>query len=214
MTSGRSALCLTGTERRGVNHCWRDAAGALGCGMAKLKVYRTPIGFHDAYVAAPSKKAALAAWGSDRDLFARGVAEVVTDAALTAEPLAHPGEVIKRSRGTAAEQIAALPPSPPRAARTSPGKPDDDSPPRTKPARAVPPPPKPDRAALGAAEDALAQAEARHRSDERALRAEEAALAKRRRAMERDQADERAALEAQRDTAASAYDRAMRLWRG
>jgi hypothetical protein len=30
--------------------------------MAKLKVFRTPIGFHDAYVAAPSKKAALAAW--------------------------------------------------------------------------------------------------------------------------------------------------------
>ena len=29
--------------------------------MATLKVYRTPIGFHDAYVAAPSKKAALRA---------------------------------------------------------------------------------------------------------------------------------------------------------
>lgn len=29
----------------------------------KLKVYRTPIGFHDAYVAAPSQKAALKAWG-------------------------------------------------------------------------------------------------------------------------------------------------------
>ena len=33
--------------------------------MPKLKVYRTPIGFHDAYVAAPSQKAALDAWGSD-----------------------------------------------------------------------------------------------------------------------------------------------------
>jgi hypothetical protein len=26
--------------------------------VAKLKVFRTPIGFHDAYVAAPSQKAA------------------------------------------------------------------------------------------------------------------------------------------------------------
>ena len=40
----------------------------------KLKVFRTPIGFHDAYVAAPSQKAALQAWGTDTDLFARGVA--------------------------------------------------------------------------------------------------------------------------------------------
>ena len=45
----------------------------------RLKVYRMPIGFHDAYVAAPSRKAALAAWGSDADLFARGVAEQVDD---------------------------------------------------------------------------------------------------------------------------------------
>ena len=74
-----------------------------------LKVFRTPIGFHDAYVAVPTKKAALAAWGSTRDLFARGIAELVTDPALTAEPLAAPGTVIKRSRGTTAEQIAALP---------------------------------------------------------------------------------------------------------
>ncbi|MCP2775198.1 hypothetical protein, partial [Salmonella enterica] len=53
---------------------------------AKLKVYRTPIGFHDAYVAAPSQKAALQAWGSDADLFARGVAEQVADPALMEEP--------------------------------------------------------------------------------------------------------------------------------
>ena len=45
-----------------------------------LKVYRTPIGFHDAYVAAPSQKAALAAWGADANLFARGSAEQVTEA--------------------------------------------------------------------------------------------------------------------------------------
>ena len=77
----------------------------------KLKVFRTPIGFHDAYVAAPSQKAALEAWGSDHNLFARGEAELVEDASLTAEPLAHPGQVIKRLRGTAEEQFAALPPA-------------------------------------------------------------------------------------------------------
>jgi hypothetical protein len=73
----------------------------------KLKVYRTAIGFYDAYVAAPSQKAALEAWGSEHNLFARGVAELVTDPALTKVPLASPGEVVKRLRGSAAEQIAA-----------------------------------------------------------------------------------------------------------
>ncbi len=177
--------------------------------MPKLKVYRTPIGFHDAYVAAPSQKAALKAWGSDRDLFARGIAEVVTDPELAAEPLAQPGMVIRRSRGTAAEQIAALPDTPPRAKREPPVEPKADVETRDKPA-----PPKPDRKAIVAAEHALAEAEARHRSEDRALRAEEAALAKRRRVMEHDHADEHAHLEATRQAAAKAYDAAMRRWRG
>ena len=59
-----------------------------------LKVYRTTTGFHDAYVAAPSQKAALEAWGTDKNLFARGVAEQVTDPKLTAEPLAAPGTLM------------------------------------------------------------------------------------------------------------------------
>lgn len=79
-----------------------------------LKVFRTPIGFHDAYVAALSQKAGLEAWGSDANLFARGIAEIVTEPELTREPLARPGEVIKRSRGIVAEQIAALPDNEPR----------------------------------------------------------------------------------------------------
>ena len=184
--------------------------------MAKLKVYRTPIGFHDAYVAAPSQKAALKAWGSERDLFARGVAEVVTDPAVAAEALAQPGVVIKRSRGSAAEQIAALPPTPARRPRPVAAEHDGAEPKRAKP-RAAPrpaPSPKPDRGALATAEQALADAAARHRREDRALRAEEAALARKRRAIERDQQDERAALETAREKAADAYARAMRLWRG
>ena len=45
----------------------------------KLKVFVTSIGFHDAYVAAPSQKAALEAWGADSNIFAQGIAEQVTD---------------------------------------------------------------------------------------------------------------------------------------
>ena len=74
----------------------------------KLKVFRTPIGFHDAYVAAPSQKAALKAWGAGTNLFAAGAAELVTDPKLTKKPLAHPGEVIRRVRGSADEHVRAL----------------------------------------------------------------------------------------------------------
>ena len=167
--------------------------------MAKLKVFRTPIGFHDAYVAAPSQKAALAAWGSDADLFARGVAELVTDDALTAEPLAHPGEVIRRLRGTAAEQLAA---APPREKRPAP-----------KAAAQARPAPRPDRKDLDAAEAAVAQAEQRHRVTEEQLAAEERALAERRRTLRADWAAARDRLEAERDAAAARYADAVAAWR-
>ena len=91
----------------------------------KLKVFRTPIGFHDAYVAASSQKAALAAWGSDANLFARGQAEQVTDPKLMKAPLESPGTVIWIMRGTAAEHMAALPPSKPRP--TQPARRDDQT---------------------------------------------------------------------------------------
>ena len=78
----------------------------------KLKVYRTGAGFYDAYVAAPSQKAAIEAWGADPRTFSRGDGEMVSDPALTAEPLAKPGEVIRKKRGELAEQLAALGPVP------------------------------------------------------------------------------------------------------
>jgi hypothetical protein len=99
----------------------------------KLKVYRTPIGFHDAYVAAPNQKAALKAWGADADLFARGVAEAVTDDAMMKEPLAKPGEVIRRPRGTDAEHMAALPKSQPRARRRPDPVDENEGPPPRRP---------------------------------------------------------------------------------
>ena len=69
-----------------------------------LKVFRTPIGFHDAYVAAPSQKAALEAWGVRQDLFKEGQAAVADDpaaqAALDAERAAGrpPGERVGSRR--------------------------------------------------------------------------------------------------------------------
>jgi len=74
----------------------------------RLKVFRTTIGFHDAYVAAPSRKAALAAWGATKDLFAMEAAEEVTDTELMEEPLAHPSQVIQKVRGSLEQQLDAL----------------------------------------------------------------------------------------------------------
>jgi hypothetical protein len=185
---------------------------------AKLKVYRTPIGFHDAYVAAPSKKAAIEAWGSGKDVFTRGEAEIVSDPSLTAEPLASPGKVIKRLRGTAAEQIAALPPDKPR--RPGAGKKQASHPKNAKTRSAAKPAsdpkttPRPSRAALEAADVAVAKAKERQAGQRKALAEREAALAGERRALEKKQAEELARLGAKRDEAAATYDQAIRRWRG
>jgi hypothetical protein len=170
-----------------------------------LKVYRTAIGFHDAYVAAPSQKAALEAWGADANLFARGMAEPVTDAALTAEPLAHPGKVIKRRRGSMAEHMAALPSE----------KPDRPDKPKTGSARPKPKPkPRPSRQPLDKAEEALAALEKQQAGERAALARREAALKRERQALEQRQAAERGRLEQLRDAARSRFDKALRNWRG
>jgi hypothetical protein len=176
---------------------------------AKLKVYRTPIGFHDAYVAAPSQKAALEAWGSNANLFARGVAEVVTDPKLTKDPLAHPGEVIRKLRGSASEQIAALPPDrPARKAAPIAGAPKEK-------ARTTPKPlPRPSRADLDAAEQALEQAQARHREEDRELSRREAELARQRRRLGKAHDQERSRIEDARKKAEASYLAAIRTWRG
>jgi hypothetical protein len=170
-----------------------------------LKVFRTAIGFHDAYVAAPTMKAALAAWGADRNLFASGRAEIVTDAKLTEAPLADPGKVIKVLRGTDAEQFAALEKASPR------------RPPERKRAAADSPPkptPRPSRAALDRADKALAAAEARHGKALAALAKREADLREERRTLERKHDQRIATLEQTRDQARDAYDAALSDWRG
>lgn len=172
----------------------------------KLKVFRTPIGFHDAYVAAPSQKAALEAWGSDRNLFAADGAERVEDPELMREPLANPGKVIRRLRGTAAQQLAALPKNKPRrsadsARPSSAGKP------------APPPKPKPDRAPVEAAEAALAEAEQRYRQQSAELARRQAELDRERRDLERKLGRERGRLTHRLEAVRETYERAMRAWR-
>jgi type IV secretory pathway VirB10-like protein len=165
------------------------------------------VGFHDVYVAAPSQKAAAEAWGTDVSVFTRKEAEIVTDPKLTEEPLASPGKVVKRLRGTAAEQIAALgadeaaeAPKPGRSAKPA--------------AKAAPKPkPRPSRAALDEAEREMEAAEARHRQERAALAEREAELERERKALEKKQREERERLEARRDKAEAAYDEAIRRWR-
>jgi hypothetical protein len=170
---------------------------------SRLKVFRTAIGFHDAYIAAPSQKAALEAWGTDHNLFGRGEAELVVDEALTAEPLAHPGQVIRRLRGTSEEQFAAL-----GSARSGP-KPGN--------AKGVSSPkkrhPRPDRAALDRADEALAEAEERHEREREALTREEKRLAARRRVLQDKNDAELIALRRDRASADDAYQSELEAWR-
>ena len=197
----------------------------------KLKVYRTPIGFHDAYVAAPSQKAALAAWGSDADLFARGAAELVTDEALTREPLDKPGTVVRRARGTTAEHLAALPHDEPARPKRSPA-PDDDGPSprrrkaapksaREKASEPEPPPPpparkpkpRPSRALLDEAERALEQAQTDHDEALADIRRREKELQQQRRDLEHRHEADIDQLEAALDKTRTRYEAALAKWR-
>lgn len=184
-----------------------------------LKVFRTPIGFHDAYVAAPSQRAALEAWGSDRNLFAAGGAERVEDPELMREPLANPGKVIRRLRGTAAEQFAALPRNKPRHSAKTVGATSASASKEAKPspkAKPSPPPkpkPRPDRTPLEAAEAALAEAEQRYRSQRGELARRQAELDRERRSLEREQTRERDKLARRHEAIREKFERAMQAWR-
>ena len=173
----------------------------------KLKVFVTPIGFHDAYVAAPSQKAALEAWGADSNIFAQGIAEQVTDSKLMEQPLSRPGEVIRRLRGSAAEHIAAV------------GKAEKkkESGPRiksggTKGEKAKPRAPKPKRDELDAAEESLEKAEKKQRKALRKIDEQIQQLERERRDLQRKQERERDKLADEVERARSAYQRALRDW--
>ncbi|MBA2935946.1 hypothetical protein HZF05_17845 [Sphingomonas sp. CGMCC 1.13654] len=208
----------------------------------KLKVYRTTIGFHDAYVAAPSQKAALKAWGVDVDLFARGVAEAVDDEKLSEAPLKDPGTVVRVPRGSSEEHMAALPKAKPARRKAAP-TPDDEGPPPRRSAKSEPktparrtfgrneeapeprneePAPKPkarskprpSRARLENAEKALERSEAEHREAIDRIREQEKALQTSRRDLESRHEAEFAKLEARIAKARAGYGAALEKWRG
>lgn len=176
---------------------------------AKLKVYRTAIGFRDAYVAAPSKAAALRAWGTDKDLFARGAAELVTDDAASEEPLSKPGEVVYRTRGSLEQQIAALGELPKRKSK-APAEPVAEASPKGSAKRK--PKPRPSRAKLEAAEQAIADLEQEREEAEAQMRARERALAAEREAMEARFAKQAERLKTAERKAREAYQDALQKW--
>jgi hypothetical protein len=175
----------------------------------KLKVFRTPTGFHDAYVAAPSRKAALEAWGASANLFARGTAEQVTDPRLMAGPLAHPGEVIRVSRGDLKAQLKALGPrkKPPVKKGGLGAGPADE--PKKPPSKAKPPP---RRDGVDRAEAALAQVREKHARERAALEKEREALERKLDTLKARQAKETDRLEARVDKAQEAYRAALEKW--
>ena len=177
-----------------------------------LKVFRMPIGFEDAYVAAQSRKAAVAAWGTEHDQFARGVAEEVADPALMADPVARPGEVIRKSRGDLAGQLKALGPRPKKKARAL--QPEEPPPEAKKKGKAAKPKPPPKRDKLDAAEAAVKDAQRRHREDVAQIEAERAAIERKLEALKAGQAKELAKLQRQRDEAREIYKEALAAWSG
>lgn len=174
-----------------------------------LKVYRTAIGFHDAYVAAPSRKAALEAWGAGTDLFTAGISEEVKelDGEAAREALAKPGEVVRAKR-TGADII----PMPERPAAKRKTKPESKSNARPEPKTKAKPKPRPSRAALDKAEKALARLEAKQAAERAELDKEEVRLANRRRALEKKQREAMEKAEAKRDEAGRSYRKAMKEW--
>jgi len=173
--------------------------------MANLKVYCTPIGFHDAYVAATSQKAALEAWGADANLFARGVADRVTDPALMEEPLSRPGEIIRRARGTPADHFAALPAKVASSKKNMSRGEKVATHPRKKRAR-------PSRSAIETIEQQLTALEHKYDRAEGDLRRREDEIARDRQELKKTHAAEEKRLQRALDNAVANYRRAMQNW--
>ena len=74
--------------------------GTIRLMARKLKTYQTSLGFFEQAIAAPSMKAALAAWGADSNLFHQGAAQESLDPDVIAATMAKPGVVLKRPVGS------------------------------------------------------------------------------------------------------------------
>jgi len=158
-----------------------------------LKVFTAPLGFYETVVAAPSRAAALRAWGSRQDLFASGLARQTDDPQLTAAALEHPNLVLKRAVGSSdrfAVEALSLPKVPRRQKRprlkAAPAPPGE-------PVRLLPPA---DRTKLDAAEAELARVDA-------ARKRKEADLQERQRVLDADRrASQTAYIQARKEATA------------
>lgn len=65
-----------------------------------LKIFVTQIGLHETIVATTSQRAALKAWGADRDLFGRGRAFNTLERGAYEVALENPGQVFARPAGS------------------------------------------------------------------------------------------------------------------
>jgi hypothetical protein len=174
---------------------------------ARLKVFATRIGFHDVVVAAPSQKAALAAWDVGENMFAQGAAGVTEDPKIEAAALAQPGVVLSRAIGESGDFHAE--------ARTPAKAPQVEARPKrakgAKPGEThkAPPKPKPDRSALTGAEKALADLDAEGRRLADGFAKERKAIDAREAGQQRELATRRRGLERERDRALRVYTQAM-----
>ena len=129
----------------------------------KLKVFQAQFGFYDTVVAAPSRAAALRAWGVHQDLFASGEAKVTEDDATVAAAIAYPQTPLRRAVGSndpfvlEPANLPAVPDAPKRSALKAAA---------AKPKAPAAPKPAADRTALDAAELALRKLEDARKTEE------------------------------------------------
>jgi colicin import membrane protein len=171
-----------------------------------LKTYITSIGFFDLAVAAPSMKAALEAWGVQRNLFHQGLATETDDPAIVKATMDQPGVVLRRAVGTKAafKETAELPNElPASAAEMAP-------PPKTSAKQRKPPPrthktEKAEKAAIIQFAKAKAQRE-RQRAREEADRAKRQATEERKEQLRRR---EEARIQAQIEKARERHENVL-----
>ena len=140
----------------------------------RLKVFVTTDGLTDYVVAASSRPKALAAWGSQQDLFKTGLAHETDDRELAAAATARPGEVLRRPAGARGE-LARL-----KATR--------------KPKDAAPGPGKAARKKIADLETKLAALDAGHAAAQRKIAEQRAALDRKAESLEADHAARREKL--------------------
>ena len=167
----------------------------------KLKVFQAQFGFHDTVVAAPSRAAALRAWGFKQDLFASGDATLSTDADAISAATARPGTTLRRAVGSS-DPFALEPASLPKVPDAP--RPKTVKPPTMAPA-AAPERPRADRTRLNAAETALAGLDVERKREEAGFRREAVDLETRRAAAQSAYAQARKAAAAKVAEARTAY---------